>query len=157
MKKEELEERARFLARIIEKEAGYLLSTDQRLFASSLTIAQVDSLDQDEELAERVDAFVARFGRLQDTVGDKLLPLLLLLLKEQPGAAIDNFDRAEKLGLLSSVDRWMEARQKRNQMVHEYIEDLSLLTSALNEGHQLVPLLLETAEKMVVEVRQRIG
>ena len=32
---------------------------------------------RDIDLAERVDAFVARFGRLQDTAADKLLPELL--------------------------------------------------------------------------------
>jgi len=34
-------------------------------------------LEADVELAERVDALVSRFGRLQDTVGDKLLPRYL--------------------------------------------------------------------------------
>jgi len=34
-------------------------------------------LENNIELAERVEAFVARFGRLQDTLGDKLLPTLL--------------------------------------------------------------------------------
>jgi hypothetical protein len=48
-------------------------------------------------------AFVSRFGRLQDTVGDKLLPALLSALAEPVGPAIDNLDKAEKLGLLESA------------------------------------------------------
>jgi len=89
-------------------------------------------------LAERLDAFVSRFGRLQDTVGDKLLPALLNALGESSGPALDNLDQAEKFGLIDSSDNWMEIRRLRNQMVHEYIEDLAVLSSALRSGHGYV-------------------
>ena len=68
-------------------------------------------------------------------MGDKFLPQLLLALAEKPGAAIDNLDRAERLGWIESVEAWLEIRKLRNQMVHEYIEDLALLSSALQTGH----------------------
>ncbi|MBT7079875.1 MAG: hypothetical protein HN929_00095 [Chloroflexi bacterium] len=100
-------QRAAFLARIVRKEAKYLASTDQRLFSTPFTAQQAVKLDQDESLSEQIDAFVGRFGRLQDTTGDKLLPALLLLLREQPGGAIDNYDRAERLGFIESVDQWL--------------------------------------------------
>ena len=103
-------------------------------------------------LAERLDAFVSRFARLQDTVGDKLLPALLTALAEKPGAAIDNLDRAEKIGLMESADTWMQMRKLRNQMVHEYIEDLAVLSSALRTGHAYVPTLVATARRFVAEV-----
>lgn len=45
---------------------------------------------------------MGRFGRLQDTLGDKLLPLLLSLLGEKVSSAIDNLDRAERLGFIES-------------------------------------------------------
>ena len=67
-----------------------------------------------------MEAFVSRFGRLQDTLGDKLLPQLLSALGEKISAVIDNFDRAEQLGLIASADEWMTMRSLRNQMVHEY-------------------------------------
>ena len=57
------------------------------------------------------------------TPGDKLLPLLLRALGEKPGASIDNFDQAERLGLLGSADEWVTMRRLRSQMVHEYVED----------------------------------
>jgi len=53
-------------------------------------IGQMD----DEALAERLDAFVARFARVQDTAGDKLLPVLLQRVGEPVGSALDNLDRA---------------------------------------------------------------
>lgn len=84
-----------------------------------------------------MEAFVGRFGRLQDTVGDKLLPLLITALGEKASAAIDNLDRAERLGLLRSADELMAMRNLRNQMVHEYVEDPEVLISALRAGHFL--------------------
>ncbi len=70
-------QRLRFLARIVKKEIRYLSITDQRLFRTPFTLEMASTLEQDVELAERIDAFVSRFGRLQDTVGDKLLPQYL--------------------------------------------------------------------------------
>jgi len=43
-------------------------------------------------------------------------------------------------------------RKLRNQMVHEYIEDLAVLTSALSGGHAFVPALVATANRMVKDV-----
>jgi len=111
-------------------------------------------MEKDPILAERLDAFVSRFGRLQDTVGDKLLPALLSALAETPGPAIDNLDKAEKLGLIESADAWMEMRRLRNQMVHEYIEDPNVLLSALHSGHGFVPTLAAAAQRCVAEVER---
>ena len=146
-----------FLARVTSKECQYLLDTDGRLFATPFTLEQAQRIALDPILAERIDAFVSRFGRLQDTVGDKLLPTLLSALAETPGAAIDNLDKAEKLGLLVSADEWMVMRRLRNQMVHEYIEDLTVLSSALRSGHAFVPALVNGASRCVAEVERLLG
>ena len=147
--------RLQFLARVVRKECQHLASTDQRLFANTFTLTQVQQLEADPDLAERVEAFVGRFGRLQDTVGDKLLPLLLATLGEKTGAAIDNLDRAERLGLIHSTDEWISMRNLRNQMVHEYVEDPAVLTSALLSGHAFVPALIAATHKMMTEIEQR--
>ena len=111
--------RLQFLVRVIGKECKHLNNTDQRLFKSTFTVEDAAQLEENPDMAERVEAFVGRFGRLQNTVGDKLLPLLLIALGEKPAAAIDNLDRAEQLGLLRSSDEWMVIRSLRNQMIHE--------------------------------------
>jgi hypothetical protein len=147
--------RIQFLVRVVRKECQHLASTDQRLFANTFTLTQVQQLEADPDLAERVEAFVGRFGRLQDTVGDKLLPLLLAALGEKTGAAIDNLDRAERLGLIHSTDEWISMRNLRNQMVHEYVEDPAVFTSALLSGHAFVPALIAATLKMMTEIEQR--
>ena len=147
--------RLQFLVRVVRKECKHLTTTDQRLFGNLFTREQATRLEEDSDLAERVEAFVGRFGRLQDTVGDKLLPLLLAALGEKSSAAIDNLDRAERLGLLESADEWMAMRNLRNQMVHEYVEDPVVLSSALQTGHAFVPALIATANKMIAEIERR--
>lgn len=149
------QERLAFLARVTEKECLHLLQTDARLFGDLFTVEEVQKIEIDPILAERLDAFVSRFGRLQDTVGDKLLPALLISMAEKPGAAIDNLDRAEKLGFIDSAEAWMEMRRLRNQMVHEYIEDLVILASALRAGHTFVPSLVKSA-RLCIEQAQRL-
>lgn len=148
--------RLQFLARVVRKECHHLATTDQRLFGfSSFTIEQATSLEENPDLAERVEAFVSRFGRLQDTLGDKLLPLLLDALGEKSAAVIDNLDRAERLKLIQSADDWMTMRSLRNQMVHEYVEDPLVLTSALQTGHVFVTTLITAANKMIAEIERR--
>lgn len=147
--------RLQFLMRVLRKECQHLVSTDQRLFGTPFTQEKARQLEIDADLAERVEAFVGRFGRLQDTIGDKLLPVFLIALGETPAAAIDNLDKAERLGLIASADEWMALRKLRNQMVHEYIEDLTLLASALQSGHEGVSMLENAANKLMAEVERR--
>jgi hypothetical protein len=147
--------RLQFLVRIVERECRYLLLTDQRLFDGSLNPETVTHLEQAPELAERVDAFVGRLGRLQDTLGDKLLPALLSALAEKPGAMIDNLDKAERLGWLDSTEDWLTLRKLRNLMVHEYMEEPARLWDALEAGHAAVPALVDTAMRMRDEVLRR--
>jgi hypothetical protein len=148
-------ERLRFLARVVQRERMHLEQTDRRLFAEPFTVERARRLDSDALLAERVEAFVARLGRLQDTIGDKLVPALLLALGEPRGAAVDNLDRAERFGWLSSADAWLAVRKLRNQMIHEYIEDPLVLSDALQAGHGHVPLLVDAAERLLSELRRR--
>jgi Asp-tRNA(Asn)/Glu-tRNA(Gln) amidotransferase A subunit family amidase len=108
----------------------------------------VRRLRHDIDLAERVDAFVARFGRLQDTVADKLLPALLQAKAESVGPALDNLNKAERFGWLASVDEWLVVRKLRNRMIHEYVKDPAELAQALQAAHDFVPLLVNTAQRM---------
>ncbi|MDP2811220.1 MAG: hypothetical protein Q8O34_13840 [Rhodocyclaceae bacterium] len=147
--------RLRFLARVIRKECRHLETTDQRLFVTPITPARAESLANDPDMAERVEAFVGRFGRLQDTLADKLLPALLAALGEPSGPQIDNLDRAERLGWIESSDEWLTIRQLRNKMIHEYMEDMAILASALQSGHDFVATLLRAANTMVNHLDSR--
>jgi hypothetical protein len=58
------EQRLKFLARVVRKECRHLVATDERLFVNEFTVEQAKQLEAVPELAERVEAFVSRFGRL---------------------------------------------------------------------------------------------
>ena len=153
---ESLTARLQFLARVIDKEAAHLSWTDAALFgAGNLTLATIAALGADEVLAERVDAFVARFGRLQDTLGDKLLPALLTALDGHSGPLIDNLHRVARLGLLEDETAWLRWRRLRNQMVPDYVEDPAVLADALNAAHAAVPALVDVARRWGDELRRR--
>jgi hypothetical protein len=147
--------RLHFLCRVVNREAAHLAVTDQRFFDSPINEERVRNLACNVDLAEQVDAFVSRFARLQDTVGDKLLPSLLTALGENPGAAIDNMDAAERLNWIRSADEWLAMRKLRNQMVHEYIEDPVVLANALQMGHEFVPVLTSAGRAMLAEIQKR--
>jgi hypothetical protein len=54
--------RLQFLVRVVRKECRHLVTTDQRLFGSEFSLQQATRLEEDLDLAERVEAFVGRFG-----------------------------------------------------------------------------------------------
>ncbi len=141
--------RLKYLARIVERECQHLLATDARLFATPFTAERARALAENIDEAERVDAFSSRFGRLQDSVGDKLLPAYLALRGEKPATFMENLDRAERLGLIADAQTWMDMRRLRNQMVHEYVQDPDVLASALQAGHAFVPQLVQVAHTLL--------
>lgn len=147
--------RLRFLVGVVELEAQHLALTDQRLFTQPMTAERAASLRTQVQLGEQVDAFVARFGRLQDTLADKLLPTLLENLAEPLGTVIDNLVRAERLGWLRSVDEWLAIRKLRNRMIHEYVRDVEVLAAALSAAHLAVPVLRDMATALFAEARRR--
>ena len=133
-----------FLLDVVAREGHHLVDTHGRLFAEELDAEWLSRLEHDAILAERVDAFAARFGRMQDTLGEKLIPELLRCLAERPGAVLDNLRRLERLDLLASAAEWIEARNLRNRLVHEYVRDPEEFIGALKRSGELVALLVNT-------------
>ena len=147
--------RLQFLCRVVERERRHLLQTTRRLFTSKFNLEQVANLEAHPDIAERVEAVVGRFGRLQDTLGDKLLPAVLGALGERVASAADNLDRAERLNFVRSADEWFQIRSLRNQMVHEYVEDPVVLHGALMAGRDFVGSLEHVTEALLAEATRR--
>ena len=137
-----------FLAQIVRAEADLLSLTDGRLFAVPMDARRAGTLREGIDLGERADAFLARFGRLQDTLADKLLPEVPSWLGEAVGPAIDNVARAERLGWIRDGQAWFDARQLRNRTIHEYVRDPDVLAPALSAGNASVALLVGSARTL---------
>ncbi len=129
------------LRRVVIKECNYLNYSAEGLKQIDPQFRWLDAVEQHAEFAEKLDAFVSRFCRLQDTLGDKLLPAYLSARLEPISTVLDNLNRAEKFGLIPSVADWIEARSLRNNLVHEYTEDIDKLRQSILRALELVSML----------------
>ena len=139
------------LAPITAKEVRYLEQVVNKLRLMNIDLAWVESLENSEDHSVTLDAFVSRFGRLQDTLGDKLLPALLRLNLEKVGSQLDNLFRGEKVGWIESTQTWIELRELRN------MESTTDLLSALQLALQSTPILYKTQVLMAEVVRKVEG
>lgn len=106
-----------------------------------LTIEKYDKLTSYDLVF--IDAFIYRFIKLQDIIGEKLFRLILDNLKENgvnPYSMpfIDILNKLEKYRIIRSADEWLDLRKVRNSFTHEYPEDLSKRIDALNAGFKYV-------------------
>ncbi|TVR66477.1 MAG: hypothetical protein EA420_01610 [Candidatus Competibacteraceae bacterium] len=146
------QERLAFLVRVVDKEIKHLDYADRQVFNQPLEFGQIQTLEQNPDLALKIEAFTSRFCRLQDTLGDKLLPALLKALGESEQALLINLNKAEKYGWLSSAEAWIQLRQLRNQMIHEYIEDPQILYNALVVAHDHLNTLKHFANQLMNQI-----
>lgn len=142
---------------IVYREGRHLSYSWGRLYAQSIDIAWVNGLDDNPELAERLEAFVSRFGRMQDTIAGKLLPRWLLTLAETPGSQIETLNRAEKLGVIESVERWLEAGKLRNRLVHEYMVNAEVFVEGLQLARDYSLMILDSYNRLCLFATSRMG
>lgn len=142
---------------IVWREGGHLSYSWHRLFPGSIDAVWVKALVDAPEAAERMDAFVSRFWRMQDTIADKLLPRWLQALAEQPGSQIDTLNRAEQLRVVVSVTNWLEARKLRNRLVDEYMEDAEEFAEGLNLASRYCLILMDTYNRVRDYALHRMG
>jgi len=82
------------------------------------------------------DQMAYRFAKLQDSMGEKLLPAILGLAQEPiaPSATFaEKLNRLERIGVIPSAEEWKQLRSARNAIAHEYPDDPALQASAINE------------------------
>lgn len=132
---------------LAKREAGHLAYTTDTLFAQTIDLAWVNSISTREDLAEKIDAFVSRFGRLQDHIGEKLLPRFAQLLGEQPKSMLDTLAYAERMQWLADAEAFIGARKLRNQLIHEYMADPALFLEALLAAKPATDMFLDVVEK----------
>lgn len=96
------------------------------------SLAQVDA---DPALRQLTDQILFRFTKLQDAMGERLIPATLAHLAEpyEDRAMRDKLDRLEKLGYLD-VDAWLRWRELRNRLAHEYPDAPDLRQAQLRQA-----------------------
>lgn len=80
-----------------------------------------------------LDMMTTRLCKLQDTIGSKLFPLILQVLGEDAASFLDKLNRLEKLGFIDKASWWMDLREVRNTITHEYPDDYEQIAKHANE------------------------
>lgn len=77
---------------------------------------------QDNNKIKTIDAFIFRFIKLQDFMGDKLFKQLLIRVGDYKDnmSLLDVLDKLEKLEVIDHADQWLDYRTIRNKLTHEY-------------------------------------
>ena len=121
-----------------------------------MILSQLEDLDKTTRRI--LDQFAYRFTRLQDDMGNILLPAILKNMAEDTHsmAAIDRFNRLEQLKWLQSSEEWLELRRVRNEFTHDYPEHSSERSSKLREAIRVAHRLLEIFEEISSRIQREI-
>ncbi|HMN92519.1 MAG TPA: hypothetical protein PKC60_04735 [Hydrogenophaga sp.] len=141
---------------LARKESEHLRYSRDTLFALPVDLAWVQALGSQPSLAEKVEAFASRFSRLQDQLGDKLLPRFAALVGESPRSFLDTLAFAEKAELLTDADAFIAARRLRNALVHEYMHDPQVFLESLWLAHRTCDLFFDVIDRVGRELA-RLG
>lgn len=83
-----------------------------------------------------VDFMIGRFSKLQDLIGNKILKQALAIKKEETEnkSYIDILNLSEKLYFIPDKNDWLEMRDLRNHLTHEYPHNPELTADYLNKA-----------------------
>ena len=100
----------------------HLAALDEALVEwQSLATPSIQALETDSALRRLTDQILYRFTKLQDAMGERLVPATLGWLREphESWPMRDRLDRLEQLAYLD-VNAWLAWRDVRNRLAHEY-------------------------------------
>lgn len=107
----------------------YKNSIDQILTSKNIfAVDTFNNLSVNEKAL--LDAYLKRFSSLQDFLGAKIFPLVFELAGFPSTKMSEVISNAEKEGIIDSISDWIELRQIRNELEHEYPDEL---VEALND------------------------
>ena len=88
----------------------------------------------DEMQIEHIDQFIYRFTRLQDSMGKRLLPSIISYIDNDfsPKAFLDILSRLEQLGIIENDIDWQFFRNLRNNLAHDYPDNIKIMVETLN-------------------------
>ena len=98
-----------------------------------------------DEQVEALDQFLFRFSKLQDVIGQRLFPAILEF-QEEPVKSLsflDRLNRLEQLRVIEDKEQWLNIRDIRNKISHEYEDDPPAMCRALNYIYSSYDLLSE--------------
>ena len=97
------------------------------------TAESLEDISKDQVL--HLDQFLYRFMKFQDSMARRLFPSIYVLLEgaTAPKPFLDVLNRLEQLSVISSVATWQRFRNLRNNLAHDYPENLQQTADTVNE------------------------
>jgi hypothetical protein len=77
-----------------------------------------------EEL-ESFDSLTSRFARSADIYSQKVMRTIFAIMREDVRFFADRMYKAEKEGIIASADKLIEIKDLRNDIVHQYIPEIT--------------------------------
>jgi len=71
-----------------------------------------------------LDAYLKRFASIQDFLGTKIFSLLLQIAGINATKMSEVLSNIEKENIIDSLENWIELREARNELEHDYPEEL---------------------------------
>ena len=71
-----------------------------------------------------LDAYLKRFASIQDFLGTKIFSLLLEIAGINNSKMSEVLSNIEKENIIDSLENWIELREVRNELEHDYPEEL---------------------------------
>ncbi len=98
-----------------------------------LSVKKYKSLNKDE--VQAIDQYLYRFSKLQDTLGQKIFKVILNIYEPDQEALpfLDVLNKLEKLDFLEDKKEWLNLREKRNKIAHQYDDEPYEMTEAIND------------------------
>lgn len=131
--------------RLHERRMTYALGQ----LAGKIPVTVEQWADMDDETIADVDQLLFRYNKLQDAMGQRLFPAILMLGGDwsEDQTFLDRLDLLEKFGAISAAQQWNEIRAIRNKLTHEYPDAPELNAANLNRVVESIEVMRETLDQ----------
>ncbi len=115
--------------RFLKLEKHYAALSDyKQLIEDLLKKKDIYNIDQFEKLEPRdravLDAYLKRFASVQDFLGAKIFPLLVDISGITANKMTETLFIMEREEVIDSLESWIELREVRNELEHDYPDGL---------------------------------
>lgn len=125
----------------LDRAVGHLLYS-----ANACAAFAPDEPNLSEDALAGIEAFTSRFARVIDLMSKRVLRAIDQFEMYETGTLLDIANRAEKRGMIDSVDWLREIKDTRNRISHDYAGDR--LPEILVYCREELPRLLATCKRI---------
>jgi hypothetical protein len=122
-----------------------------------LSPSSIQGMSEDQK--EHLDAFLLRFGKTEDFFFKRLFRSILRLegIKLQKSEVERLLEGLQQRGIISDKTTWEKQAELRNDLMHEYPQELEEQADAINRAHESVSLFLSALSSVKAYATERLG